>query len=206
MKTLMDLNMDKRNIALMRDVSLVTTHEQTVSPVLPSRTRTLRYIDSVSRSLNEQVLKDMGRLLDVSLEEEIGLLVTSPGGTTGTAMNFYDTVRYILKPSLVTIGSGDVDSSGVILFLSGTRRYISKRTTVLLHPAGRVFGNQRYTTQEMEAMLVEDCMKDEQYASVVAENSKGRLTTQEVLALMVQHTVLSPETVVGLGLADAVLA
>jgi ATP-dependent Clp protease protease subunit len=177
-----------------------------VSPQLPSRTRTLRYTSSVTRAMNEQILKDMERMLDDAPEEAIALMVTSPGGTTGTAMNFYDTVRHILRPNLITIGSGDVDSSGVIVFLSGTRRYISKRTTVLLHPAGRVFGNQRYTTREMEAMVAEDRMKDEQYATVVAENSRGKLTTQEVLALMEQHTVLSPNDMLELGLADALIA
>jgi ATP-dependent protease ClpP protease subunit len=173
--------------------------------LLPERARTLRYTSSVSRVLNEKVLKEMGSLLDASAHEEIGLFVTSPGGPTGTAMSFYDTVRHILKPQLVTIGSGDVDSSGVIIFLSGTRRYISERTSVLLHPAGRLFGNQRYTTQEMEAMLAEDRTKDEQYAHVVAQNSKGNLTTHEVLMMMKSHTVLTPTQMVTYGLADAVI-
>src|SRR6201999_4389177 len=101
------------------------------------------------------------------------LFITSPGGPTGTAMSFYDTIRHVLKPNLVTIGSGDVDSSGIIIFLSGTRRYMTSRTTLLLHPAGRVFGNQRFTTKEMEAMLAEDRMKDQQYASLIAQNSHG---------------------------------
>ena len=140
------------------------------------------------------------------ITHEIALFVSSPGGTTGIAMSFYDTVRYVLKPQLVTIGSGDVDSSGVIIFLSGSKRYVSARTTMLLHPAGRIFGNQRYTTQEMEAMLTEDKLKDAQYAEVIAQNSKGRLTCSEVLTMMHAHTVLSPSKMLEYGLADAILA
>ncbi len=148
----------------------------------------------------------MAALIEVSPEEEIGLFVTSPGGSTGIAMSFYDSVRHIVRPRLVTIGSGDVDSSGVIIFLTGERRYVTARTSFLLHPAGRVFGNQRYTTREMEAMCAEDRLKDQQYATVVAENARaGQLTPSDVLEMMERHTVLSPADFLSYGLADAIL-
>lgn len=172
---------------------------------LPPRTRTLRYIGSVTRMLNERVIAQIEKMLDKHSTDEIGLFVTSPGGASGVAMSFYDTVCHILKPKLVTIGSGEVDSSGIIVFLSGTRRFVTKRTTFLFHPAGRVFGNQRYTTSEMAAMLEEDRLKDKHYASVVAENSKGKLTVEDVLLMMEQHTVLSAEDFVAAGLADDIL-
>ncbi len=174
------------------------------TPILPSRTRTVRYIGGVTRMQNERILSHIEKLLHKN-EEEIGLFVTSPGGATGAAMSFYDTVRHILKPALVTIGSGDVDSSGIVIFLSGTRRYVSRRTTFLLHPAGRVFGNQRYTTAEMAAMLAEDKLKDEQYASVVADNSRGNLSVQDVLLMMEKHTVCSADDFLRMGLVDGVL-
>ena len=169
------------------------------------RARTVRYVGPVTRATSERVLTKIGQHVEAEPEAQITLFVTSTGGPTGTAMSFYDTVRHVLRPNLVTIGSGDVDSSGVIIFLSGQRRYVTARTTLLLHPAGRMFGNQRYTTHEMEAMLAEDKLKDMQYASVLADNSCGRLTTDEVLALMQRHTVLSPAHLVAYGLADHIL-
>lgn len=180
--------------------------DSAVEPVLPSRSRTLRYTGSVSRVLGERVLNSMGKLLDAAPEEEIALFVNSPGGTTGVAMSFYDSVRQVLKPRLVTIGSGEIDSSGMIIFLSGARRYVSARTTALLHPAGRYFGTQRYTAREMAAMLAEDRLKDTQYASVIAENSRGHLTQQEVLGMMEEHTVLAPKDLLDYGLIDGILA
>jgi len=176
------------------------------SDVLPSRARTLRYTSNVSRALNEGVLKGMGKLLDQDEKEPIGLFVTSPGGATGTAMSFYDSVRHVLKPELVTVGSGDVDSSGIIIFLTGSRRYVTPRTTFLLHPAGRLFGNQRYTTREMDGMLAEDRLKNQQYAAVVAESSKGKLTVDRVLEMMEEHTVLTAEDMVMYGLAHGLLS
>lgn len=172
---------------------------------LPPRTRTLRYIGSVTRMMNERVIGQIEKMLDKNAGEEIALFITSPGGAAGVAMSFYDTVRHVLKPRLVTIGSGEVDSSGIIVFLAGMRRFVTKRTTFLFHPAGRMFGNQRYTTSEMAAMLEEDRLKDKHYASVVAENSKGKLTVEDVLLMMEQHTVLSAEDFVAAGLADDIL-
>jgi ATP-dependent protease ClpP protease subunit len=182
-----------------------TFSREFVAPVLPSRVRTLRYIGSVNRVQNERILARMEKLVDQNECEAIGLFVTSPGGATGSAMSFYDTVRHVLKPNLVTIGSGEVDSSGFIVFLSGTHRYISARTTGLLHSCGRVFGNQRYTTAEMAAMLAEDTLKDQQYATVLADRSNGRLSVQDVLLMMQRNTVLSAEDFVRFGLAESVI-
>jgi ATP-dependent Clp protease protease subunit len=179
---------------------------QQAEPIF-TRARTVRYVGPVTRAGTERALLQIEKLLDKAPEEEICLFVTSTGGPTGTAMSFFDTIRNILQPRLITIGSGDVDSSGIILFLTGEKRYVTARTTLLLHPAGRRFDSDaRFTTREIEAMLAEDRLKDAQYASVVAAASDGRLTHHEVLSLMEKHTVLSPEDLVRYGLAHAILS
>jgi ATP-dependent protease ClpP protease subunit len=176
-----------------------------VAPPSVKPSRTLRYIGGVMRATNERLLAKMEKLVEAAPHEEIFLFVTSTGGPTGTAMSFYDTVQHVIKPSLTTLGSGDVDSSGIIIFLAGERRFISARTTLLFHPAGRRFGTERYTTREMEAMLAEDRLKDAQYAGLVALRSRGNLTSEQVLEMMERHTVLSPHDLVRYGLADSIL-
>lgn len=178
---------------------------QTAEPIF-ARSRTVRYIGPVTRAGTERALLQIEKLLDKSPEEEMYLFVTSTGGPTGTAMSFFDTIATLLKPRLTTIGSGDVDSSGIILFLAGEKRYVTARTTMLLHPAGRRFDSgSRYTVREMEAMLAEDRLKDEQYASVVANASGGTLSVEAVLNMMEEHTVLSPQDMLKIGLADGIL-
>jgi ATP-dependent protease ClpP protease subunit len=167
--------------------------------------RTVRFIGSVTHAMSERVLDKIKRLVEKSPFEEVTLMVTSTGGPTGIAMNFFDTVHQVLRPALTTVGSGDVDSSGILIFLTGDKRYVTKGTTLLFHSAGRRFGSERYTTREMESMLAEDRLKDAQYAELVAERSRGQLTAAEVLVLMERHTVMSPHELVGKGLADAVL-
>jgi len=187
-------------------ISIPTPFDASITGTVTfDRNRTVRYIGPVTRAMNERVLSLIEKQMDADPHAHINLFVTSTGGPTGSAMSFYDTVRHVVRPNLVTIGSGDVDSSGILIFLSGERRYVTARTTLLLHPAGRMFGNQRYTTGEMEAMLAEDTLKDMQYASVLADNSRGRLSVNDVLSLMRKHTILAPGDLVAYGLADEIL-
>lgn len=180
------------------------------SPFLVSRESaykpTIEYLGSVNYATNERVLREIKEHLGARPHEALTMLVTSPGGPSGTAMSFYDTVRKVLRAKLTTIAMGDVDSSGILIFLSGTRRLVSPHTTLLLHPAGRCFDpSKRYTAQEIGAIAKEDQLKDEQYAEIVAENSGGRLTKGQVLTFMECHTVLTPAELVRFGLAEGVL-
>lgn len=168
--------------------------------------RTIEYFGSVTNSSNERVLHLIKDLLISAPSKEIILLVTSAGGPSGVGMSFYDTVRTVFRPRLVTIGAGDVDSSGVILFLAGETRFITKHTTMLLHLAGRTFeDSKRLTAHDMEMMAQEDRIKDDQYAEIVSDNSHGKLTQKDVLQMMETETLLTPKDLVALGLADTIL-
>ncbi len=174
--------------------------------VVPGPGRTLHYLGGVSHQQNERLFEEVKTLLRRDPAAEIALTVSSPGGPTGVGMCFFDTMRFILRPRLVTLGTGDVDSSGLIVFLSGTRRYISVRTTVLLHLAGRRFDSScRFTAQELLVMAEEDKHKDEQYAALVAAHAPT-LTKEDVLDLMKRETILTPHEMVALGLAHGFIA
>ncbi len=169
--------------------------------------RTVEYLGSVCNATSEKVLHSIKELLIVDYQKEITLLVTSAGGPSGIGMSFYDAIRSVLRPRLVTVGSGDVDSSGVILYLSGETRFVTKHTTMLLHLAGRVFENtKRLTTHDLEMMAKEDHIKDAKYADIVADNSHGKLTQGEVLEMMRTETLLTPNKLLELGLADTILS
>ncbi|MBX4195580.1 ATP-dependent Clp protease proteolytic subunit [Candidatus Parcubacteria bacterium] len=169
--------------------------------------RTLEWLGGVSYQNLEQVLAGVKRLMIENSNDEIHLMVNSYGGTTGIGMSFYDAMTSWLKPKLVTIGSGDVDSSGIIVFLSGSKRFLTKNTTLLLHLAGRTFGgDKRYTVEDMESMLNEDHLKDFQYACVVSDATNGRYTPAMILEMMGKNTILTAAEAVEMGLAHKVLA
>lgn len=168
--------------------------------------RMVEYLGMVNYATSERVLEEIRDLVREDRAQEIALLVTSAGGPSGTAMGFYDTVRTVIKPRLTTIGSGDVDSSGIIIFLAGERRYVTRNTTLLFHLAGSSFeSGKRYTANELDAILREYRLKDFQYASIVAECSNGRLTTEQVLLMMEKNTILTPPELVSFGLAESIL-
>jgi ATP-dependent Clp protease protease subunit len=178
---------------------------QVLTPVFNSE-RTLQWIGGVNGGVLADITDRIQSLMLDNPLEPINLVVTSHGGPTGIGMSFYDTMKSVFKPNLCTIGSGDVDSSGIIVFLAGKKRYITPNTTLLLHLAGRVFDTpKRFTTPEMESIVKEDKLKDFQYASVIAESSDGKLTAKKVLELMAHNTVLTPTEAVEYGIAHSIL-
>jgi len=173
---------------------------------IPRPDRTIEWLGGVNYDNLQKTLTSIKDLMIRDSSDEIHLLINSYGGPTGIGMSFYDAVNSWLKPKLVTIGSGDVDSSGIILLLSGQKRYLTKNTTMLLHLAGRTFEQgRRFTTTDMHNMLKEDKLKDYQYACVISECTKGRYSPEKVLQLMSQETILTAEEAVAMNLADKVL-
>ncbi len=168
--------------------------------------RTIEWLGGVNFENLQTVITKVKTLMMDDPNDEIHLMVNSYGGPTGVGMSFYDSVKSWLKPNLTTIGSGYVDSSGIIVFLAGHRRYLTKNTTLLFHLAGRTFGEgKRYSTHDMENMLKEDKVKDYQYACVVSDATEGKYSPEDVLKMMLDTTVLTAEEAVNMGLAHKVL-
>lgn len=168
--------------------------------------RTIEWLGGVNFENLEKTLGEIKSLIRKDSQAEIHLVVNSFGGPTGVGMSFYDAVTSWLKPNLVTIGSGDVDSSGIIIFLSGKKRFLTKNTTLLLHLGGRTFGtDKRFSTADMEAIIKEDSLKDYQYSCVVADATRGKYSPEKVLDMMKKNTILTAEEAVNMGLADTVL-
>ena len=166
--------------------------------------RTTEWLGGVNYKNLELVLGKIKDFLSEDPNEEIHLLVSSYGGATGIGMSFYDAMKW-LGANLVTIGSGDVDSSGILIFLSGKKRYLTQNTTLLLHLAGRTFEEEkRFSTAEMDSMLKEDKIKDYQYACVVADGTGNKCTPEKILELMSSNTILTAEEALGMGLAHGI--
>ena len=168
--------------------------------------RTIEWLGGVNYDNLGKIVSQIKELLLNDANEEIHLLVNSYGGPTGVGMSFYDSVKSWLRPNLITIGSGDVDSSGIIVFLAGNQRYLTKNTTLLFHLAGRTFAERkRFSTLDMENMLKEDKLKDYQYACVVSDATLGRYSPERILDLMAHNTVLTSEEAVSMGVAHKIL-
>lgn len=205
-----------------RKNSRTVPERSVVSPIMPLQTpvrhdRMIEWLGGVTYGALERTLGSMKQLMgsgsaagsdmgSVAAGDEIFLLVSSYGGATGVGMSFYDAVTGWLHPNLVTIGSGDVDSSGIIIFLAGRRRYLTRNTTLLFHLAGRTLEKDvRHSSADLESMVKEDKLKDQQYARVVAEACGGGMTAEQALDLMKKNTLLTAEEAVAMGLAHGII-
>ncbi|MBX4199010.1 ATP-dependent Clp protease proteolytic subunit [Candidatus Parcubacteria bacterium] len=200
--------MDSKNTINTTSATITnqTRSRSKAAPFSARPERTISWLGGVNYQNLDSVMNEVKRMLIESPKDEIHLMVNSFGGASGIGMSFYDAMRTWLKPNLVTIGSGDVDSSGIIVFLAGQRRYITQNTTLLFHMAGRTFGTEkRFTVEDMEAMLKEDNLKDYQYACVVSDATNGRYTPERVLEMMRKNTILTADEAVQMGLAHKVL-
>jgi len=167
--------------------------------------RIVEYFGCVNYATNERVINQIKKL-SLASNERVYMVVTSAGGPSGSAMGFFDALTSLIRANLTTIGAGDVDSSGMVVFLTGEKRYVTKHTSGLLHPAGGVFENgKRMSAVEVKAILDEYEFKDEQYAEILSSRSRGKITKAEVLALMHAHTTLKPEDFIRYGFADSIL-
>lgn len=190
----------------MKSSTRTITRNAKTSTFRATPERTIEWLGGVNYQSLENILGKIKHLMVESREDEIHLLINSYGGATGVGMSFYDAATSWLRPNITTIGSGDVDSSGIIVFLSGRRRYLTRNTTLLFHMAGRTFNaDKRYTVADMEAMLNEDHLKDFQYACVVSDATKGRYTPAMIIDMMRRNTILTAAEAVEMGLAHAII-
>ena len=113
-------------------------YKKAINKFIADPNRTIEWLGPVNYANLEKAFGELKILLAESKDTPITMLISSYGGPTGAAMSFYDAVNSWLKSELVTIGSGDVDSSGILLFLAGRKRYLTRNTTMLLHLAGRL--------------------------------------------------------------------
>lgn len=168
--------------------------------------RTITWLGGVNYQNLAQIFAEIKCLMTASLTDEIHLMVNSYGGSSSVGMSFYDAATSWLTPNLITIGSGDVDSSGIIVFLAGRKRYITKNTTLLFHLAGSTFvAEKRYTVEDIQTILNEYHLKDFQYACIVSDATAGRYTPGMILDMMSKNTMITAPEAVEMGLAHRVI-
>ena len=167
--------------------------------------RTVGWIGSVDEENFKKVSGDIGRLMKKSKKKPIYLIVNSGGGSTAAGFGFYD-MMMLFKPNLVTIGTGDVSSIAIIVWLAGKKRFLTKHCSLFFHEIGRTFkGSSRYDTTEIRSVH-ENLTTDENfYAAIVAASSRGRLSKKQVIELLQKEKTLLPEEVRALGLAHAIV-
>lgn len=125
-------------------ISNIDGHDQLVNPVgLDYSVRRTIYVFGEITDLAAMSIISQLRYLDNKSEDDIIMLINSPGGSVTAGMAIYDMIKYGVKCDVVTVAIGVAASMGAFLLASGTKgkRYASPSTEIMIHqPLGGVQG------------------------------------------------------------------
>ena len=112
------------------------------------------------------------RYLDAKSDEDITLIINSPGGSVTAGMAIYDCMKYGIHCDVVTIATGMAASMGAFLLAAGTKgkRYATNSAEIMIHqPLGGVQGQAtdislvadhiQYIKKKLASILAEECGK-----------------------------------------------
>ena len=171
-----------------------------------STSRMVYWLGGINQDNYEKVLTKVIKLYEENPEEWITLLITSPGGSRAISAAFYDFVKHVLKPRLRTIGLGEVDSCGMLIFVAGDQRFVAPRTTFYFHEMSREFDEKtRLRASELREIVKEVYYTQGLQAMAVADCTNGKHQPEDILRLMERETSLNAEDLLKMGIAHRIL-
>jgi ATP-dependent Clp protease protease subunit len=134
----------------------------------------------------------------------IEMVISTPGGNADDMFAIYDTMRMIREEIPIrTRGIGKVMSAGVVLLAAGTKgeRSIGKNCRVMLHS---VIGGHVGPMHQLDNEMQEIRNIQDQYISVLAEETKMTKRYLQSLLKKKVNIYLSATEAVELGIADKI--
>lgn len=167
--------------------------------------RIVKWIGYIDQQGYEHVLGKIQKLLDKNKSEPIILWLFSNGGETDVGFAFYDTIQ-LLKPNLITVGTGNISSIAPIILASGQTRILTKNTILFFHDFLVRDSNRdaRLTANLLRTVAGELDNAMENYRRILVEKSKGLLSKRKIRELMNNEITLTANEAVALGFADVI--
>lgn len=154
--------------------------------------------DYVANSLIQQMMW----LATVS-SEDIDLYIQSPGGSVYAGFGIKDCIDLLDKQGIKvnTIGTGMVASMGAYLLSSGTGvRKATKNCRIMVHSVSSGTGYSTVHDQRIHIKETEYLQK--QLMLDIVNNSKGKLTIEELEAKSERDWHMSPDEAIQFGIID----
>lgn len=178
--------------------------EETTNLEVPAELKS-RAILLLSGPINETHLGLAHQLLELhytpNFNEEIQLLINSPGGDTSIGWAIVDVMNYIRLP-IHTISLGLVCSMAADIFVNGDRRTMGEHSTLMIHPHSTVnFGNHHQLIAAAKGDTIEHYRRLNHYLN----NSKYTTIEQvqkELFSVPGDDLYLTPEECMKHGLCD----
>ncbi len=132
--------------------------------------------------------------------EKLRLMISSGGGNIVAAFGAYNEIKS-MPIEVHTLNTGATDSSALMIFMAGKKRYASTKSAFLFHQMSWTFQAKEDVTLSVVAdaarwlQVYQDMM-----AETIADGTSGGLTKQKVLEMMQAGTTLTPGDAKSVGL------
>lgn len=154
-------------------------------------------------TIQPQSVGELSHVLEKLLQKEykrIHLLMNSPGGSVRIAIAVYNFLKS-LPFELFTYNLSCVDSSAILIFVAGQKRYSARYSRFLAHPVSKEFHfDQTLKSLQQESAEMQLDMAD--ISSILADNTKLSAKQWRQKLDAGKH-ILEPETS-AIGLTDGV--
>lgn len=189
-----------------RDKNIVTI--PTVKEKQYSWDITSRLLDDRMIMAYDEVTSDTAQLivsqllyLDTVNQNDVQVIINSPGGSVHSGLAVIDTMNYI-KSDVVTIVAGLAASMGAMYLLSGTagKRYALPNATIMLHA---VSSGTRGTIHDQEISLAHTRLLNERLMAMIA--CKTKMDIKKVKRLCERDAWLTAEQALELGVIDKII-
>jgi len=123
--------------------------------------------------------------------KEFIIIISSPGGSVFHGLSAYNYLKG-LPVEITTHNFGSVDSIGIVLYCSGSKRLSVPQARFLLHGVSAQFrGEQSLEEKQLEERLKGLAIDIENIAKVLAANTNK--STSDIINAMHERTTLNPE-------------
>lgn len=134
--------------------------------------------------------------------QRVHLLISSPGGSVFHGLSVYNFLKGA-PIEVMTYNFGSVDSIGVVMFCSGTRRFSVPHARFLLHGVKlNVNGNNSFDEKQLEEHLKGLRIDQQNIAQVIADTTEK--PRDKVESDMNNRTTLSPSEAKNYGLVHEI--
>lgn len=135
--------------------------------------------------------------------EDIDLYIQSPGGSVYAGLAIADTINILNKKGIKvnTIGTGMVASMGAYLLAAGTgTRKATKNCRIMIHSVSS--GTGYSTVHDQRVHIKETEYLQKQLLLDIVNNSKGKLTIEELDIKSERDWYMSPDEGIQFGIID----
>jgi ATP-dependent protease ClpP protease subunit len=136
--------------------------------------------------------------------DRVRLMISSGGGNVVSAFGAYNEIKS-MPIEVHTMNTGATDSSALMIFMTGKKRYACSKSAFLFHQMAWTFTSK----DDLPLTVISDAARwlttyQSMMAETIADGSDGKLTKDRVMSMMADGTTLTPKEALDVGLVHEI--